>query len=196
MKRSDKVNGRHVSLLLLGLLALAGCGKGATSTSVSTSAPTTTAAPTTTGATTSNASTPATTPVAADPVKAHYEQRMQVLGNELSAYFLQIGRADATATKAEALANIKQVQARLRTASVELGKIKTPTKIKVDQQKLIAAVREYAKDLDQVIVQVKAGNKSALSELSELQGVKDMGTATQAITRAGYNITGEVTPAG
>jgi hypothetical protein len=136
-----------------------------------------------------NTTAPKLTP-ATSSVATRYEQQMQVLGNELSAYFVKVGTEDGTATPKRAAANIKQVQVRLRSAAVKLAAMKLPPKLEADQQKLITAVREYASELNQIIVQVKKGNRAALAAISDLKGIRDMGTATQAITKAGYNITG------
>lgn len=114
---------------------------------------------------------------------------MQSLGKKLGDYFVKMGAEDATASRKQAIANVEQAQTRLRDAAAKLGMVKPPGKIELDQEKLIAAVREYANELDEIIVKLKTGNTSALAEIAQLQGIKDMGTATRAITRAGYDIT-------
>ena len=178
---------RAGGLLLLGaaVATLSGCGGSGSSK------PGATTAAVTTVPTAPAPKTTAPKPKAAvSSVATRYEQQMQVLGNQLSAFFTKVGAEDGTATSKRAAANIKLVQARLRSAAVKLAAMKLPPKLEADQQKLITAVREYASELNQIIAQVKAGNRAALAAISDLKGIRDMGTATQAITKAGYNITG------
>jgi hypothetical protein len=176
---------RGVLLLAAAVGALSGCG----GSGGPKPAATTTSAPTTPRTTVPKATAPKVTP-AVSSVATRYEAQMQVLGSQLSAYFAKVGAADGTASLKQAAANLKGVQVHLRNAAVKLAAMKLPPKLDADQQRLIVAVHEYADELNQIIVQVKAGNRAALAAISDLKGIRDMGEATQAITKAGYNITG------
>jgi hypothetical protein len=127
--------------------------------------------------------------------KKKYERQMQALGTGLSTYLAGVGKADLTATQAQAVANIEAVQAHLRDAAAQLEAMDVPPDVRSYHQDLIKGVRDYAGELDQIIVQLKKGNREALGAISRLPGIQEMGKATLAIVTAGYNITGNTKPA-
>jgi hypothetical protein len=118
-----------------------------------------------------------------------YEVKMQQLGQTLGRALLDLGSANKTATPAVVVKDLRKAQVQLRSAADKLTAITPPAKIKAQHQLLIKGVREYASELDGVITKYKKGNKQAIYAVADLKGVKDMGRATVAISKAGYVIT-------
>src|SRR5262245_8960489 len=119
-----------------------------------------------------------------------YERRMQALGQKLRVCLVTRGQGNVNATPQQAGANIARVQARMRKALAKLRAMNPPPAIRGQHERLIAAVREYARDLDEIIARLRAGDRNALAEIPRLPGIRHMAEATEAITRAGYDITG------
>ena len=65
-----------------------------------------------------------------------------------------------------------------------------PPDVAVPHKNLTAAVGEFADELDPVIAKLKAGKLAALQTVGQMAALKKIGTATAAITAAGYKISG------
>jgi hypothetical protein len=128
--------------------------------------------------------------------KARFEQRMQVLGSSLTEFFATVGNEDRYAAPKRVVANLRRIQVRLRSTAGELVAMSTPAAAEPAQRMLVAAVREYADELDEVVAQIRSGNRQALEEIPRLKGVEDMTRATTAFRRLGYDITGNTVPSG
>jgi len=127
---------------------------------------------------------------------------MRRLGNALGLSIHELGSqildvvqessTSATASKhssAKIIHDLRELQASLRLGAKQLQKIRPPAKVKVQQALLLRGVREYASELNGVIATVKAGQTQAgLSLIYNLKGIKDMTTASHAITAKGFAI--------
>ena len=157
-------------LLLVGATGLLAGGCGSSSKSSTT---TTTAA--------------ATTTVAAKPVtKLVYSRRMVAIGTDLTNSINSVNPS----TAADAATSLVKLQADLRAAQKELAALTPPTDVAGPHQNLTAAVGEFADELDPVIVKLKAGKLAALQTVGQMPALKKIGTATAAISAAGYKISG------
>jgi hypothetical protein len=149
--------------------------------------------------------TTSTTTAALTP-KALYEQKMQLLGQQIDSVMGAVSNANNTETpsgqplpgKTEA-ANLRVAQKELQKAANQLAKITPPAKIKAAQAQLLKGVREVATELNPVIA--KLGKKGSnpiqvLQTILKLQGLKDMQAASAAIAKSGYDILGTGTETG
>ncbi|HWB22519.1 MAG TPA: hypothetical protein VG652_06490 [Gaiellaceae bacterium] len=148
----------------------------------------------------STTTTPALTP------KGIYEQKMQILGQQIDSVMGAVSNANNSQTpsgqplpgKTEA-ANLLIAQKELVKASAQLAKIKPPAALKADQATLLKGVREVATELTPVIAQLKQKGSNPIKVLQgilKFQGLKDMQRASAAIAKSGYDILGTGTPAG
>jgi hypothetical protein len=119
-----------------------------------------------------------------------YEMAMLKLGGGLNLALTNVGVANRTAKGPAAVErNLRKSQVALRAAAVKLEKIVPPASVKARQEQLIRGVLMYASELNGVIAQLKHGSgPSALAEIPNLKGVKQMALATAAILKAGYVI--------
>lgn len=120
--------------------------------------------------------------------KADYVKQMQSIGQSLSTSLSTLSAASSSAKKAATA--LSQVQTKLRDAADKIKGITPPTEIATEHEKLGDAVREFADELGPVITKLKGGNLSALSSLTNLQGITDIQTASTAIQNKGYKIGG------
>jgi hypothetical protein len=138
--------------------------------------------------------TPALTP------KERYEQKMQILGQQVDSVMGAVSDANNTQTpsgqplpgKTEA-ANLAVAQKELRDAAVKLAKIEAPPAVKPAQAQLLKGLREVATGLGPVIVQLRKKGSNPIKVLQgilKLQGLKDMQAASATIAKAGYDIIG------
>ena len=161
-----------ITMLLLvgatGLLA-GGCGGGSKSSTTTTTA------------------AAATTTVPAKPAtKLVYSRRMIAIGTGLTNSINSVNPS----TAADAATSLVKLQADLRAAQKELAALTPPADVAVPHQNLTAAVGEFADELDPVIVKLKAGKLAALQTVGQMAALKKIGTATAAISAAGYKISG------
>src|SRR5579862_2819397 len=161
-----------ITMLLLvgatGLLA-GGCGGGSKSSTTRTTA------------------AAATTTVPAKPAtKLVYSRRMIAIGTGLTNSINSVNPS----TAADAATSLVKLQADLRAAQKELAALTPPADVAVPHKKLIAAVGEFADELDPVIVKLQAGKLAALQTVGQMPALKKIGTATAAISAAGYKISG------
>jgi len=158
------------------LLLAAGCGGGGKSN----------ANGTTKGTTTQAAAT--TTAAAAAPLpKAAYVNKMKAIGRSLSTSLNSLG---AATTAAKAAVALTAVQTDLRKAADRIESITPPQTIKTQHAQLAKAVRDFADELDPVIVKLKAGTMTALQTVPTLKGLAEIQNASTAIANKGYKIGG------
>ena len=123
-----------------------------------------------------------------------YELKMQALGVQLGATLARIGLSNVGVPPKVIAKHLEVAQLQLRNAAAKLAAIKAPDKIKADQALLLKGVREYADGLSSLIAQLRAPARdnlaylSILHEIDTLKGVKEMQSASLAITKAGYLI--------
>jgi hypothetical protein len=157
------------------LLLAAGCGGGGKSNATGTTKGTTTEAA-------------ATTTAAAAPLpKAAYVNKMKAIGRSLSTSLNSLG---AATTAAKAAVALTAVQTDLRKAADRIESITPPQTIKTQHAQLAKAVRDFADELDPVIVKLKAGTMTALQTVPTLKGLAEIQNASTAIANKGYKIGG------
>lgn len=147
----------------------------------------------------------AATTVALTP-KVAYEQKMQILGQQIDSVMGAVSNANNSQLpsgqplpgKTEA-ANLKVAQKELLKASVQLAKIVPPPEVKTDQTHLLQGVREVASEFTPVIAALKAKGSNPIKVLQgilKFKGLTVMRTASAAIAKAGYDILGTGTETG
>ena len=145
-------------------------------------------------------STPTTTSTVALTPKAVYEQKMQILGQQVDSVMGAVSNANNTQTpsgaplpgKTEA-ANLQVAQKELRKAAAQLAKIAPPAKVKPAQARLLKGLREVAVELTPVIAQLRKKGSNPIKVLQgvlQFQGLKDMQAASTSIAKSGYDIIG------
>jgi hypothetical protein len=149
-----------------------------------------------------SAATTATT-VALTP-KARYEQKMQILGQQVDSVMGAVSNANNTQTPAgqplpgpTEAANLAVAQKELRDAAVKLAKIDAPPPVKPAQAQLLKGLREVATGLTPVIARLRKKGSNPIKVLQgilKLQGLKDMQAASATIAKAGYDIIGTGSP--
>jgi hypothetical protein len=140
-----------------------------------------------------------TTTVALTP-KARYEQKMQILGQQVDSVMGAVSNANNTQTPAgqplpgpTEAANLAVAQKELRDAAVKLAKIDAPPAVQPAQARLLKGLREVATGLTPVIAQLRKKGSNPIKVLQgilKLQGLKDMQAASATIAKAGYDIIG------
>jgi len=163
-------------LALLGALAAlaSGCGGGGKSSSAAETTP-----------------TESSTTTSASGRYSDYELRMQELGVQLARVLEPTARDVAVQNAKPALIrrDLRTAQKRILAAAVSLQQIKPPANVEAQHRQLIAAVREFAAELNGVIKTVSHQNGAQLNQLiNGLAGISDMARASDAITKAGYVI--------
>jgi hypothetical protein len=120
---------------------------------------------------------------------------MKALGTTLGASMRLAGetelaaRASGTARNKDVQA-LRQAQRALRSAAIDLAKIRPPADIRRPQALLLQGVKEYAAELDSIIAKLKAGGTptTVLQKILALKGIKDMQHASIEIEQRGYDI--------
>ncbi len=151
-------------------------------------------------------STPTTSTTVSLTPKAVYEQKMQLLGQQIDSVMGAVSNANNSQTpsgqplpgKTEA-ANLLVAQKELVKASAQLAKIVPPADVKTAQAQLLKGVREVAAELTPVIAQLKQKGSNPIKVLQQIltfQGLKDMQAASAAIAKSGYDILGTGTQTG
>ncbi len=139
------------------------------------------------------------TPAAASP-KTVYEDKMQILGQQLNSVMAGVSGANTSTTatgaplpaKTEAH-NLRIAQTGLDSTAAKLAKIVPPAKIRAAHELLLKGLREDAAELTPVIAKLErkgADPLAILSSILQLKGLKDMRTASLEIEKAGYDILG------
>jgi hypothetical protein len=119
--------------------------------------------------------------------KAQYNTQMTAVGRSLSTSINGL----SSVTTAQAGATVMtRVQADLRDAVEKLKKITPPDDVKDAHKRLITAVGDFADALDPLIQKLKAGNLQAMSQLTTLKQLTEIQKAADAISKAGYKISG------
>jgi len=156
-------------LVLAGACALlAGCGGGKK-----------TAATTTTGATTT------TTTHAMS--KSAYVAAMKQIGQSLDA---TLNGLSAAATPAKAATALVDVQRGLRGAGDRLASITPPPSVRVLHARLVKGLRDFADELGPIIAKLRKGQASALAAVPSLKGLREVQSASTAISKKGFAISG------
>jgi hypothetical protein len=119
--------------------------------------------------------------------KTDYVKQMTAIGKSLST---SISTLSSVTTAAKAATALAKVQTDLRDAVKQLDAITPPDDVKTAHEQLSTAVREFADELGPVVTKLKKGNLAALSSVTTLKGLTDIQTAANAITKAGYKISG------
>ena len=119
--------------------------------------------------------------------KAQYNTQMTAVGRSLSTSIN--GLSSVTTAKAGATV-MTRVQTDLRTAVEKLKKITPPDDVKDAHKRLITAVSDFADALDPIIKKLEAGNLQAMSQLTSLKQLSEIQKAADAISKAGYKISG------
>jgi hypothetical protein len=151
-------------------------------------------------------STPTPTTTVALTPKVAYEQKMQILGQQIDAVMNAVANANNSQLpsgqplpgKTEA-ANLKVAQKELLDASARLAKIVPPPGVKTDQTHLLQGVREVAAEFTPVIAALKVKGSNPIKVLQgilKFKGLADMRVASAAIAKAGYDILGTGTETG
>jgi hypothetical protein len=144
--------------------------------------------------------TPTTTTTVALTPKAAYEQKMQILGQQVDSVMGAVSNANSSQTpsgaalpgKTEA-ANLQVAQKELRQAAAKLAKIPPPARVKTAQAQLLKGLREVAEELTPVMAQLRQKGSNPIKVLQgilQLHGLKDMQAASASIAKSGYDIIG------
>jgi hypothetical protein len=136
--------------------------------------------------------------------KGVYEQKMQLLNQQLDSVMLAVSNANETQlpsgqplpakTEAE---NLQVAQNGMRSAAAKLAKIIPPPKIRAAHALLLKGLREDAAELTPVIARLKQGHANTVKILQSILTLKGLGimrTASLRIEKAGYDILGTGTP--
>jgi hypothetical protein len=131
--------------------------------------------------------------------KSIYEQKMQLLNQQLDSVMLAVSNANNSQTaqgtplpaKTEA-ENLQIAQNGMETAAGKLAKIVPPADIKAAHALLLKGLREDAAELTPVIAALKKGGDplKVLPSVLTLKGLQIMRTASVEIEKAGYDILG------
>jgi gas vesicle protein len=119
--------------------------------------------------------------------KAQYVSQMTKIGRQLSTSINSVAQVSKPKDAAAALTN---VQDDLSSAADQMKKINPPADIKDEHEKLTKAVSDFADQLGPIIDKLNSGNLAALGSVTTLQAFKDLQTAANVITKAGYKING------
>jgi hypothetical protein len=119
--------------------------------------------------------------------KTEYVKQMATIGRQLSVSINSVARVSKPKDAAAALT---KVQDDLNSAADQMKKINPPADIKDQHEKLTQAVSDFADELGPIIDKLNKGHLSALAGVTTLKGFKDLQTAANAITAAGYKING------
>jgi hypothetical protein len=145
-------------------------------------------------------SSPASTTTLKVSSKTVYEQKMQLLNQQLDSVMLAVSNANNSQTpqgtalpaKIEA-ENLQVAQNGMRSAAAKLAKIIPPPKIKAAHALLLKGLREDANELTPVIARLKLKGANPLKVLQSILTLKGLGimrTASVQIEKAGYDILG------
>ena len=150
-------------------------------------------------------SSPSNAPVIKVTSKSVYEQKMQLLNQQLDSVLLAVSNANNSQTpqgtplppKSEA-ENLQVAQNGMRTAAAKLAKIVPPANIKAAHALLLKGLREDTEELTAVIAELKKGADplTVLPSVLKLKGLQVMRTASVQIEKAGYDILGTGTQGG
>jgi len=151
------------------------------------------------GGSSSTSTSNSTTSTLALTPKTIYEQKMQVLNQELDSVLSAVAGANNSQTssgqslppKTEA-ANLQIAQTEMTRAAVKLAKIVPPDNVKAAHALLLKGLREDAVELQTVIDKLKHGASplTVLPTLLKMKGLKEMQAASATIAKAGYDILG------
>jgi hypothetical protein len=119
--------------------------------------------------------------------KAEYVKQMAAIGKELSTSINSV--AGVTQPK-DAASALSKVQDDLNSAAGQMKKINPPADIKDEHEKLTQAVSDFADQLGPIIAKLNKGDMSALAAVTTLAGFRALQAAANAITQAGYKISG------
>jgi transposase len=87
-----------------------------------------------------------------------------------------------------AVERLTTLQTRLRSTADRLAAINPPEDIKAEHERLVAAMHEFADELDPVIAEVRRGKLAPIATVTSLKGVAEIQAAALAIAKQGYVI--------
>jgi len=95
---------------------------------------------------------------------------------------------EALPAAGKAATALENVQSGLRSALPTLRAMKPPAEVAQIHTQLIKAVGEIVSELGPPIAKLKAGDASALAQVLQLKGVRDIEAVDSAFGKAGYQI--------
>jgi nitrate/nitrite-specific signal transduction histidine kinase len=117
--------------------------------------------------------------------KAEYVKQMKAVGVGLGKTLNQFATQSDPKKAGAALAT---AQSGLRDAAKQLEDMKPPENVQTQHAKLVAAVNEFADELDPIIQKLQNGNASAAQLVLATKGFTAIQSASTAIAKAGYPI--------
>ncbi len=120
--------------------------------------------------------------------KREYEQEVQSAYSEVRSAFLRTRGASSSD-----LANrVADSQKALRAAADKLGGVKPPTPVLAEHRRLVAGMRAYADDLDELRVAAASGDQAAVTAFNERVGqnkaVLQIAEAAEEMKFEGYDL--------
>jgi uncharacterized protein YkvS len=119
--------------------------------------------------------------------KAEYVKEMKAIGRQLSTSINSVSGVTSAESAATALG---KAQDDLKNAADQMKKISPPADIKDAHEELTQAVSDFADGLGPIIDKLNKGDMSALATVTTLKAFRDLQTAANKITKAGYKING------
>jgi hypothetical protein len=117
--------------------------------------------------------------------KAEYVKQMKAVGVGLGKTLDQFATQSDPKKAGAALAT---AQSGLRDAAKQLEDMKPPENVQTEHAKLVAAIHEFADELDPIISKLQDGDASAAQLVLATKGFTAIQTASNAIAKAGYPI--------
>jgi hypothetical protein len=117
--------------------------------------------------------------------KAEYVKQMKAVGVGLGKTLNQFATQSDPKQAGAALAT---AQSGLREAAKQLERMKPPENVQTQHAKLVAAIDEFADELDPIIAKLQNGDSSAAQLVLTTKGFAAIQTASNAIAKAGYPI--------
>ena len=120
--------------------------------------------------------------------KSQYEQKVQSAYAEVQEAF----RSTNVRSMQELAARVADAQAQLRSAASTLDEIQPPGAVEKQNDQLVAGMREYADDLDELRRAAESGDAEAVSlfnaGIPQNAAVRKIAEAAEEMTREGYDL--------
>lgn len=118
--------------------------------------------------------------------KSEYVKKIHSISAELSGSINHLGGVKDS----EAAANgLQSLQAELEAKAKQLHTIRPPAGVEHANRQLSSAMSQFAVQLGPIITRLKAGDISALGEVTSLAAFEKLRAANEQLSKAGYKIT-------
>jgi hypothetical protein len=118
--------------------------------------------------------------------KSEYVKKMNTISADLSRSMNRLG---SVADPKSAADELQSLQAELGKTAKQLDSIRPPTDIERANTQLSGAASQFAAELGPIITRLKAGDMTALGDVTSLTAFKKLQAANEQLRKKGYRIT-------